>query len=70
MPQRDFDTLFEKLESNLAFANDDAFMNELKASIKTLEQWARLVNLYCGAANKMINFVLDTPVPKIKKAEY
>lgn len=65
MPHRDFETLFATLESNLSFANDDAFMNELKASIKTPEQWARLVNLYCGAANKMINFVLDTPVPKI-----
>ena len=63
MPHRDFETLFATLESNLSFANDDAFMNELKASIKTPEQWARLVNLYCGAANKMINFVLDTPVP-------
>lgn len=65
MPHRDFETLFATLESNLAFANDTAFMDELKASIKTPAQWARLVNLYCGAANKMINFVLDTPIPNI-----
>ena len=63
MPHRDFDTLFEKLESNLAFANDAAFMNELKAGIETAEQWARLVSLYCKAANRMIDFVLDTPIP-------
>ena len=65
MPHRDFDTLFAALESNLAFANNVDFMNELKASIETPAQWARLVNLYCESANKMINFVLDTPIPNI-----
>lgn len=63
MPHRDFDTLFAKLESNLAFANDATFMEELRASIQTPEQWAKLVNLYCKAANKMISFVLETPIP-------
>lgn len=60
MPQRDFDTLFEKLESNLAFANDAAFMNELKASIKTPEQWARLVNLYCGSFKRIYTLIQDS----------
>mgnify|MGYP000477243547 FL=1 len=60
MPQRDFDTLFEKLESNLAFANDDAFMNELKASIKTPEQWARLVKLYCDSFKRIYTLIQDS----------
>lgn len=57
MPQRDFDTLFATLESNLAFANDTAFMNELKASIKTLEQWVRLSKLYCESSVKLMNLI-------------
>ncbi|MFQ9900775.1 MAG: hypothetical protein ACLRWF_03290 [Ruthenibacterium sp.] len=60
MPHRDFDTLFEKLESNLAFANDDAFMNELKASIKTPEQWARLVKLYCDSFKRIYTLIQDS----------
>ena len=60
MPHRDFDTLFEKLESNLAVANDDAFMNELKASIKTPEQWARLVKLYCDSFKRIYTLIQDS----------
>ena len=65
-PQRDFDTLFEKLESNLAFANDDAFMNELKANIKTPEQWARLVKLYCDSFKRIYSLIQDSFPPYSK----
>lgn len=57
MPCRDFDTLFVKLESNLSFANDTDFMEELKDSIKTVEQWVRLTKLYCDCAEKLINII-------------
>lgn len=59
MPQRDFDTLFATLESNLAFANDAAFMNELKASIKTPEQWCRIVDLCCKSYNQIVKTLND-----------
>lgn len=60
MPHRDFETLFATLESNLSFANDDAFMNELKASIKTPEQWARLVKLYCDSFKRIYTLIQDS----------
>lgn len=59
MPHRDFDTLFEELESNLAFSNNDAFMNELKDSIKTLKQWCKIAELLCKSYNKFIVILLD-----------
>lgn len=57
MRQRDFETLFTKLESNLAFVNDSQFMAELKASIKTPEQWVRLAKLYCDSAKKLFELI-------------
>ena len=66
MPHRDFETLFATLESNLAFANDDAFMNELKASIKTPEQWARLVKLYCDSFKRIYTLIQDSFPPYSK----
>ncbi len=62
MPQRDFDTLFEKLESNLAFANDAAFMNELKASIRTSEQWVKLAKLYCDCSGKLMSLIISISI--------
>ena len=62
MPQRDFDTLFEKLESNLAFANDDAFMNELKASIRTSEQWVKMAKLYWDCSGKLMSLIISISI--------
>ena len=59
MPQRDFDTLFAIHESNLAFANETAILNELKASVKTVEQCARLAKLYCDSVEKIYTLVQD-----------
>lgn len=63
MQKTKFDELYEKLEQDLSFASDDAFMRELRASIQTPEHWARLARLYCTAADKLINFIMDTPIP-------
>lgn len=62
MPQRDFDTLFATLESNLAFANDTAFMDELKASIKTPAQWVKLAKLYCDCSEKLMQLILSITI--------
>lgn len=58
-----FDILYAKLESDLSFADDAAFVQELRESIQTPAQWAKLCKLYCGAANRLIDFVMQTPVP-------
>lgn len=58
-----FDEMYAQLENDLSFADDAAFMEELRASIQTLEQWVRLCKLYCGTANRLIDFMMDTPIP-------
>lgn len=58
-----FDILYAKLESDLSFADDAAFVQELRESIQTPAQWAKLCKLYCGAVEKLIAFVTDTPIP-------
>lgn len=58
-----FDELYSKLESDLSFAEDATFAQELRDSIQTPAQWAKLCKLYCGAVNKLIDFVMQTPIP-------
>lgn len=57
MRQRDFETLFSQLEKDLSFIDNAIFFTELKASIKTPEQWARLAKLYCESARKLIRLI-------------
>lgn len=58
----DFDELFAKLKSDLSFAADPVFMKELRESVQTVGQWAKLVGFYCDFTERMIAFLRDIPI--------